>query len=260
MAQDFTKDESIMVEWNRQTTTNISSMDLYVNLFENSKDTTLSKLDTFAKYVRRQSASKFLARAELFSKVLEIHGSVMDFGVNAGQSLFTWAQLSAIREPLNYTRAIVGFDTFEGFPDLSEKDFNNEHSSLHLKKGGFHYNDIAGLMEAVRAFDENRFLSHIPKIELVKGDVMKTLPLYIKENPHLVVSLLHLDMDIYEPTKLALELILPRMPKGAIIVFDELNQKPYPGETLAVIDAIVLNNLNIRRLSWETGLSYAVLD
>ncbi|MFO0322352.1 MAG: TylF/MycF/NovP-related O-methyltransferase [Bacteroidota bacterium] len=260
MKKDFKKDESLMVEWDRQTKSNLSSMEMYIALSENSQDSTLSKLDNFAKYTRRQALSKFLARTEIFSNILEVHGSILDFGVNAGQSLFTWAQISAIREPLNYTRSIVGFDTFEGFPSLSDKDFNKMNSSEHLKQGGFNYGNIDGLNEAISAYDANRFLSHIPKIELVKGDIKKTLPIYIKENPHMIVSLLHLDMDLYEPTKLALELILPKMPKGAIIVFDELNQKPYPGETLALVDSVGINALKIKRFTWETGLSYAFIE
>ena len=77
---------------------------------------------------------------------------------------------------------------------------------------------------------------------------------------HLVVSLLYLDLDIYEPTKKALEVFLPRMPKGAIIVFDELNAKIFPGETMAVAEAIGLRNLRIERFPFDSYVSYAVLE
>jgi hypothetical protein len=129
-----------------------------------------------------------------------------------------------------------------------------------LKPGGFAFNDVESLNAAISAYDGNRSLSQIPKVELVQGDITKTLPKYIEDNQHLVVSLLHLDMDVFAPTKVALESVLPRMPKGAVIVFDEINQIPYPGETTAVAETVGLNNLRIQRFTWETGLSYAILE
>ena len=83
-------------------------------------------------------------------------------------------------------------------------------------------------------YDQNRFMSHIEKIKLVKGDVLKTLPKFLTENPHLVISLLHVDLDAYIPTKYALKKLYKFMPKGSIVILDQINQEPYPGETIAV--------------------------
>ena len=52
-----------------------------------------------------------------------------------GGGLFTWAQLSAIYEPVNHNRKIFGFDSFEGFPDIGHKDINDSKSAqLNSKK------------------------------------------------------------------------------------------------------------------------------
>jgi hypothetical protein len=75
-----------------------------------------------------------------------------------------------------------------------------------------------------------------------------------------VVSLLYLDFDLYAPTKAAIDTLLPRMPKGAILAFDELNQAQWPGETMAVVESIGLRNLRIQRFPYVPQLSYAVLD
>jgi hypothetical protein len=75
-------------------------------------------------------------------------------------------------------------------------------------------------------------------VTLVKGDVTKTIPDFLKDNRHVIVSLLYLDMDIYEPTKFALKELLPRMAKGSIIAFDELNWKSFPGETIAALEEL----------------------
>ena len=112
----------------------------------------------------------------------------------------------------------------------------------------------------MRLYDLNRSIGHVPKIELVSGDAIKTIPAYIKDNPHLIVSLLYLDFDLYEPTKKAIEYFVPRMPKGAIIAFDELNQKQWPGETLALLDTLGINSLEIKRFPFSPALSYAVIS
>jgi len=249
-----------MAEWNRQTAENLNSMERYELLFETANESTLSKLDNFARHVRRQPLSKFLARAEIYKNILNVHGSILDLGVNAGQSLFTWAQLSSIWEPLNYTRQIIGFDSFEGIPSVKDIDRAGPSPSEHATVGGFSYSNLELLNQGIGAYDSNRFLSHIPKVELIKGDITQTLPQYIIEHPHLVVSLLHIDVDVYDPTYIALKHVVPLMPKGSVIVFDEVNQIPYPGETQAVKDVIGLSNLRLNRFTWETGISYAVIE
>ena len=81
----------------------------------------------------------------------------------------------------------------------------------------------------------------------------------MERNPHLVVSLLYLDLDLFEPTKAAVEAFLPRMPKGAIIVFDQLNAETFPGETIAVDELMGIRNMRIERFSFDSYVSFAVL-
>ncbi len=73
------------------------------------------------------------------------------------------------------------------------------------------------------------------------------------------MSLLYLDLDVYEPTKVAIENLLPRMPRGAVIVFDELNAPNWPGETAAVMESVGVRNLSIERFEFDSLISYAVL-
>lgn len=116
----------------------------------------------------------------------------------------SFATISTILEPYNFQRRIVGFDTFDGFPGVSQKDTQgSSKKSVHLKKGGFNaasaYDDI---LKSIDVFNKNRFLNHFSKIEVVKGDFTTTSQKYLKDNPHLIVSCLYLDFDIYEPTKI----------------------------------------------------------
>lgn len=226
--------------------------------FERSSGSTLDKLNNFPRFVSRQSLSLFLAKNELFKRVVEIHGSVIECGVLTGGGLFTWAQLSAIYEPYNHGRRVIGFDSFSGFPGLSQED--GEADEEHRQIGGYCFEGISELQSGAAFQDLNRPIGHIPKIELVAGDAVKTIPDYVEKNTHLVVSLLYLDFDLYEPTLAALRSLLPRMPRGAVIGFDELNQKQWPGETLAVLEVVGINRLSIQRFPFTPGLSYAVIE
>ena len=87
------------------------------------------------------------------------------------------------------------------------------------------YDDI---LKSIELYDMNRFLASEDKVFLIKGFAEKTIPKFLKENPETVVSLLYLDVNLYEPTKAALEEFYPRMPKGSVIVFDELNDRGLP--------------------------------
>jgi hypothetical protein len=170
----------------------------------------------------------------------------------------SWAKFSAIMEPVNLTRRIYGFDTFEGFPDVSEKDMSN--SSDHVKVGDLAADTYDELNDLAKIHDSTRFLGHIPKVSLVKGDAVKTIPKFIDEHPHLLVSLLYLDFDLYEPTKVALEYFIPRMPKGAVIAFDELDNPLWPGETQAMLEFCRDYNLRIERLPYDPYVGYAVIE
>ncbi len=230
------------------------------NYFEEAPGSTYEKLYNFAKFVPRAVMTRYLSRTKCFEKVLNVQGDIVECGVLFGGSLMTWARASSIYEPLNSQRRIIGFDTFDGFPSLSEKDKTG--GAAESKVGGFAFGETdaqADIERAIGLYDRDRQLGHIPKVQLVKGDICKTIPKYLEENPHTLVSLLHLDVDIYEPTKMALEHFVPRMPKGAIIVFDELNSKLWPGETIALLDQLGVRDIRIERFTWDTYISYAVL-
>ena len=226
--------------------------------FDSTGDT-VWKLQNFPKYVPRQSITRFLTRHEIFKHVLDVQGSVVEVGVLGGGSLLSWAHLSSIFEYLNYQRRIIGFDVFGDDISPSEKDETG--SSLdQYRQGNMGLDSYNDNQESVEVFDMNRFLSSEPKVELIKGLAEDSIPRYLAKNPETVVSLLYLDVNLYEPTRAAIEHFFPRMPKGAVIVFDELNDRGLPGETLALIDTIGIRNLAIKRFSHDTKISYAVLD
>jgi hypothetical protein len=237
---------------------NISYLQELEKYFGESIGSNVEKLENFCKYVPRQRLTNFISKYEIFKMVLPVQGSIIECGVLFGGSLFTWAQLSAILEPVNHQRKIVGFDTFEGISSLSKEDEKGKSDFLNDEE--LSVDSYSDILKAIKLYDMNRNLSHIEKVIIVKGDITNSAPKFVEENPHLVVSLLYLDVDIFRPTVTALKHFLPRMPKGAVIVFDELNSENWPGETIAVIQEVGLNNLRIKRFSFDTHISYAVIE
>lgn len=228
-------------------------------IFAKSSGTSYEKLWSFSRFVPRQRLTMFLSKYDLMRKLLGVQGSIVEMGVHFGGGLFEWLQLCEILEPRNYQRKIYGFDNFKGFEDITASD-SHKNQSIHLQKGGLKADVYDDLMENIKVYDYTRALGHIPKVSIVKGNVKDTLPKFLLENPQIVVSCLYLDIDLYEPTKQALEAFLPRMPKGGIIVFDEFNCEKFPGETVAVHELIGINNLRIQRSTYDTWFSYAVLE
>src|SRR5213593_4138419 len=165
-------------------------------IFTNCPDSIELKLENFPKYVRRQHLKRFLAFYEIFKRVLAVKGSIVECGVFRGFGVMAWAKLSAILEPENLTRRIYGFDTFEGFPPVSEKD---QSPAAGPAVGGLRSDSFDELSKLIKAYDQDRFLGHIPKVELIRGEMTKTIPDFIRDHPHLVVSFLFLDCDLYEP-------------------------------------------------------------
>ncbi|HKV89432.1 MAG TPA: TylF/MycF/NovP-related O-methyltransferase [Candidatus Dormibacteraeota bacterium] len=226
------------------------------SIFNSSHDPVETRLENFPKYVRRQHLTRFLAMYEVFKRVAGVKGSIVECGVNRGYGLMAWAKLSAVLEPNNLTRRIYGFDTFAGFPSVADKDRTGPAWET-AQPGGLKADSYEELQRLIQLYDKDRFLGHIPKVELIKGDATETIPAFLADHPHVVVSLLYMDFDLYEPTRVALEHFVPRMPKGAMIAFDELDNPLWPGETLAAIDTLGLGKLELERMEFDPYIAFA---
>lgn len=149
------------------------------------------------------------------------------------------AALTALRgvyEPYNPHRRIIGFDAFPSDPDLAED---------HLTTPGARPGQFAvpenyprHLRAVLDAHEESEHLCHIRRTFLVEGDMREELPRYLDQNPHTVIALAYFDLDHYEPTRDALQVLRPCLTKGSILAFDELTHAKWPGETTALRDTL----------------------
>jgi len=215
-------------------------------------------LNNLGLFISRQNMSRILWMHEIYSKIINVHGIIAEFGVRWGQNLALFENFSGIYEPFNYNRKIIGFDTFEGFKSIDEKDGKNEI----MKDGSYNVskNYEAFLSKILDYHEFERPISHIKKYELIKGDATVTVKKYFEDNPHTIVALAYFDFDIYKPTYEALKIISNHITKGSVIAFDELNCKEFPGETLALKETLGLDKYSIKRVPYSPLTSYIVIE
>ncbi len=83
---------------------------------------------------------------------------------------------------------------------------------------------------------------------------------WITPFPSCVVALACFDLDRHEPTRDCLEILRPRLGRGSVIGFDELNDPDSPGETLALMEVFGLDQVRLRRLPQVSRASYFVVE
>lgn len=191
----------------------------------------------------RQALSRILYWDHLYQKIINKAGIIIECGVQYGSSLGILANLRGIYEPYNFSRKIIGFDTFEGFVGVDKvKDPTSNKDGDYATTANWE----TRLQKILDFHRKNAPLDHVQESFLIKGDATKTVPRFLEQHPHQIIAMAIFDMDIFQPTKLVLEAIKPRLMKGSLLVFDEFNCDKFPGETEAVMEV-----LNIKTLTFE---------
>lgn len=209
-------------------------------------------------FLRSSQLSKILYINELFQKILQIPGVIMEFGTWYGQNMVLFENLRAIYEPFNFDRKIIGFDTFTGYPGISTKDKPSET----IKEGSYKLNKDYDkyLQDLLDYHEKNNVLYTKRKHELIKGDISNTLEIYLDKHPETVIALAYLDLALYKPTKEVLKQIKKHLIKGSVIALDELNNPDYPGETLALKETWGLDTYKIYKAQLAAGRSYIIIE
>lgn len=229
-----------------------------LELFKNSPVPDDEMLVNLGLYLRSTMLAKVLYLNELYQLITHLPGIVVEFGVWWGANLALFESFRSVYEPYNWTRRVVGFDTFEGYPAISPQDGN----SAYARVGG--YTVTAGyeqyLDHLLTAHEDDNIMSHIKKFQLVRGDVVQTIDQYFERNPQSIVALAYFDLALYEPTKKCLEAIRPRLVRGSILAMDELNSPDFPGETIALKEVFGLDKYKIVRSRFLPDRSYVVVE
>lgn len=172
-----------------------------------------AKLRSLSRFMSRQEFAKSQTYVDLIRRTKDVGGSIADCGVFWGGGLFQFANALVTFEPYNYPCTVVGFDTFEGNASLSNKDVRWLHEDYTYKASSFE-----DLRRAIEIFDLDRPLGHLPKIELVSGDLVDTAPAYTLSHPNVTWRIICLSVNVYEPTVTAIRHFWPRLQKGGALV------------------------------------------
>ena len=194
----------------------------------------------------------------LFRQILDVQGVVMEFGTRWGQNLGLFSAMRGIYDPFNRQRKIIGFDTFQGFPEILPEDGTSDMmkpNNLAVSEGYADY-----LCEILRAHEKLNPLSHLEKFELCSGDAPKELEKFLARAPETIIALAYFDFDLYQPSLKCMELIKNRVTKGSVIGLDEVNDPDSPGETKALMKAFGLKNIKLKRFTIASRVSYFVVE
>jgi uncharacterized protein (UPF0297 family) len=186
---------------------------------------------------------KLLAHYELYKKIIGLPGHIFEFGVHKGNSLIRFATFRELLES-SHSRKIIGFDTFDDFPETQSNE-DNEFISAFVNEAG----------KPISTDELEACLQHkgINNVELVKGNILTTLPDYLAQHPETKAALIHVDVDVYEPTKVILEKLFERLVPGGLLLLDDY--AIVAGETRAV-DEYFKDKAKIEKLPFSHRPSY----
>ena len=246
------------IDKNKSSQQEIDARGEFFELYKNTPIPNVEQLDNLGLFMSRKHLARIIFMHEMYKKIINVNGVVVEFGVRWGQNLALFNNFRGMYEPFNYTRKIIGFDTFEGFPSINEKDGSDENAVEGAYGVSENYEDF--LSSLLDYHESESPISHLKKYEIVKGDASVTFERYLEQHPETIVALAYFDFDVYEPTKRCLELIKGRMSKGSIVGFDELNFANFPGETRAFDEVFGINNYRIVRSPITPLPSYIELE
>ena len=191
-----------------------------------------TELSNLSKFASDREIDQLSMYVEVFLKIKDVPGEILEFGVGSGISFKFFTRLNNrfnyfIKNKYCY-RNIYGFDSFEGLPEpdqVNDLVITKGLKFADMRKGGFNSNEFYD--------DLIKFTKKNENCSLIKGWFNETLPQFLEDKPDLSIGLLHIDCDLYDSTKTVLDKLLSKVSIGGIILFDEIHHKLFPGETIA---------------------------
>lgn len=190
---------------------------------------------------------KLLNHLEIYNKILKLPGDILEFGVYKGNSLVRLLSFRHLLENEN-SRKVFGFDIYGKFPDSLNLESDRQFVQRFENAGGY------GISKKELEFHLNN--KGFKNYELIKGDILKTIPEFIAKNKSIKISLLHIDVDVYEPSKMILENFWDNVVKGGILMLDDYGT--IEGETKAVDEFFINQNIIITKPKFNNIPSYII--
>ena len=186
---------------------------------------------------------KLTVRYDIFKMSMKIPGSIVECGVFKGAGWMYWLKLLKIFS-YGERKSVIGFDTFSSFASEHLLDYEKESANQFVDEADFEGIDYESLLKNAINFGFDNGV-------LIAGEVSETIPKFAKENQGMRISLLNLDFDTYEGTKVALENLYDLVSPGGIIVLDEYGKEGW-GESDAVDEFVAGKNLKIEAIKYSS--------
>jgi len=160
-------------------------------------------------------------------------GDFVECGVWKGHSAYI---ISSILYENKFTGDFYIFDALEGgLPKKSGKD-ENLRTELTQQEIQVESNIFQSTEDEVKSC-----LSEFDFIHLYKG----WIPNRFIEVENKQFSFVHIDVDLYEPTRDSLNFFFPKLLENGVIVCDDYGSSQFPGAKMAIDEFIEKNNCNM---------------
>ncbi len=181
-----------------------------------------SVIDQWPLYCGISNLARNTVISDLLRSNLDVPGHIAEFGSWKGANVILIAKLLQIFDPMG-SKIVHCFESFEGLETYSDED--NEESKLER---GNYKGSFEELMDVISLYDLQ------DDVVIHKGWINDTLPEVLSKDESLTFSLVYVDVDLYEPTKIIIESLHDRLAKNGLFIFDEWNYKLFQGEGKAV--------------------------
>ena len=197
---------------------------------------------------------KLLARYEIFDRVKNIPGDIVECGVFKGTGIFSFLKLKRYLCP-NSLKKVIGFDFFNNTKLIEGLQGIDKESMSTLFDGR--------QFEHTQSFKDNLeseilssgFYNH--EFELISGDISETVKDFVNQRIGAKISLLYLDLDLEIPTYNVLTHLWDRVSSGGIIVFDEYAHH-YWSESIGVDRFFKDKNITIHSMNFICPSAYVI--
>ena len=171
---------------------------------------------------------KTLQIKEIVDRIKNVNGDIIEFGVWKGNTSFL---IKKILDIYQIKKKLYLFDHFKGLLHFEKADEGS------LYESGKYKSNKRIIEEFIRFFK-------FKNISIIDKNAMNlTKKTFNKKKFSLVI----LDVDLYKPTKKILEAIKPYMQKNSLIVFDQGNDKSWPGESKALNEFLKQNKKSYKK-------------
>lgn len=196
-------------------------------------------------FIRGAVLARLLAIAAVYEEILNTPGLILDIGTWRGQTAVMCESLRAIHEPLNFQRSVIAFDTFDGYAGFSEADNDSAAHGPGKYAVGPEY--AAFLSELLMLHEKNNAMGHVVgKHSVVRGDASITVADFLATRPGIPVALAFFDLNVYEPTRAALDALTRHLVSGSRLVFWQLMRPGFQAESRALSEFLAENPTSAR--------------